>query len=59
MSLYLTGFSQTSETWARLLANPEDRRAALAPVVEAFGGKLHGYWYAFGDVRRVRAVRGA
>jgi uncharacterized protein with GYD domain len=50
MALYLTGFSQTSETWARLLANPEDRRAALAPVVEAFGGKLHGYWYAFGDV---------
>jgi uncharacterized protein with GYD domain len=22
----------------------------LAPVVESFGGKLHGYWYAFGDV---------
>lgn len=50
MGLYLTGFSQTSETWARLLASPEDRRAVLAPVVEAFGGKLHGYWYAFGDV---------
>jgi hypothetical protein len=29
MALYLTGFSQTSETWARLLASPEDRSAVL------------------------------
>ena len=49
MGMYLTKFSHTHETWARLLANPEDRRAVLGPVVEAAGGKLHGYWYAFGD----------
>jgi GYD domain len=24
----------------------------LGPVVEAAGGKLHGYWYAFGDADR-------
>lgn len=47
--MYLIKFSHTPETWARLLANPEDRRAALGAVVEAAGGKLHGLWYAFGD----------
>ena len=49
MGMYLSKFSHTPETWARLLANPEDRRAVLGPVFEAVGGKLHGYWYAFGD----------
>jgi uncharacterized protein with GYD domain len=49
MAMYLTKGSHTPEGWARLLANPEDRRTALSPVIEAMGGKLHGYWYAFGD----------
>lgn len=49
MAMYLTKFTHTPETWARLLANPEDRRSALVPILEAVGGKLHGYWYAFGD----------
>jgi len=49
MAMYLTKFSHTPDTWARLLANPEDRRTVLSPVIEAMGGKLHGYWYAFGD----------
>jgi uncharacterized protein with GYD domain len=49
MTMYLVKFSYTSETWARFLANPEDRREALAPLFQAVGGKLHGLWYAFGD----------
>ena len=49
MGMYLTKFSHTPETWARLLAKPEDRRAVLGPVFEAAGGRLHGYWYAFGE----------
>jgi uncharacterized protein with GYD domain len=49
MAMYLTKFTHTSETWTRLLANPEDRRSVLAPILEAVGGKLHGYWYSFGD----------
>jgi hypothetical protein len=28
MPLYLTRFSYTPETWARLIADPEDRRKA-------------------------------
>ena len=45
---YLTRFSYTPETWARLMKNPEDRRVAARKYIEAVGGKLHGFWYAFG-----------
>jgi len=49
MPLYLTKFSYTPETWARLVANPEDRRKAAETYIESVGGKLHGFWYAFGS----------
>jgi uncharacterized protein with GYD domain len=49
MPMYLTRFSYTPETWARLIKNPEDRRAAASQYIESVGGKLHGFWYAFGD----------
>ena len=49
MPLYLTTFSYTPETWARLIANPEDRREAAESYIESVGGKLHGFWYAFGE----------
>ena len=49
MPLYLTRFSYTPETWARMIANPEDRRAAAQSYIESVGGKLHGFWYAFGE----------
>ncbi len=48
MALYLTHFSYTPETWARLTKNPEDRREAARKYIESVGGKLHGFWYAFG-----------
>ena len=48
MALYLTKFSYTPETWARLIAHPEDRRAAATTYIESVGGTLHGFWYAFG-----------
>ena len=48
MPLYLSKFSYTPETWARLIGNPEDRRAAAQAYIESVGGKLHGFWYAMG-----------
>ena len=47
--MYLTRFSYTPETWARLVKNPEDRRVAARQYIESVGGKLHGFWYAFGE----------
>ena len=49
MALYLTRFSYMPETWARLTKNPEDRREAARKYIESVGGKLHGFWYAFGS----------
>ena len=48
MPLYLSKFSYTPETWARLIAKPEDRRKAAESYIESVGGKLHGFWYGFG-----------
>lgn len=49
MPFYLTRFSYTPETWANLVQNPEDRRTAATQYIESVGGRLHGFWYAFGD----------
>jgi uncharacterized protein with GYD domain len=49
MPLYLTRFSYSPETWSRLIASPEDRRKAAQSYIESVGGKLHGFWYAFGS----------
>jgi uncharacterized protein with GYD domain len=48
MPLYLSRFSYTPETWAKLIENPEDRREAAKAYIESVGGKLHGFWYGFG-----------
>ena len=49
MPMYLTRFSYTPETWAMLIAQPEDRRRAASAYIESVGGRLHGFWYAFGS----------
>lgn len=48
MPLYLSKFSYTPETWASLINSPADRRVAAQEYIESVGGKLHGFWYAFG-----------
>ena len=49
MPMYLTRFSYTPETWARLAEHPEDRREAAKTYIESVGGTLHGFWYALGE----------
>ena len=49
MPLYLTRFNYTAATWARLIDNPEDRRKAAQTYIESVGGRLHGFWYGFGN----------
>jgi uncharacterized protein with GYD domain len=48
VAIYLSKFSYTPETWAKLIKNPEDRREAAKSYIESVGGTLHGFWYAFG-----------
>ena len=32
-----------------MVKNPQDRAAAVRPMMERMGGKLHGLWLAFGE----------
>ena len=49
MPLYLTRFSYTTDATKALLNQPQDRSAAAREVAESLGGKLLGFWYAFGE----------
>lgn len=32
-----------------MVKNPQDRAAAIRPLMEKLGGKLHGMWLTFGE----------
>jgi uncharacterized protein with GYD domain len=49
MPLYLTRFNYTPETWNAMIERPEDRRDVAQEIIESVGGRLQGFWYAFGQ----------
>jgi uncharacterized protein with GYD domain len=49
MPLFLGRFSYTPESVKAMIANPQDRSKAAAEVAESLGGKMLGFWWAFGD----------
>lgn len=49
MPLYMYQASYTNEAWAEQLKNPQNRFDQMRPVVEAAGGKLLAFYYAFGE----------
>lgn len=49
MPAYLTRFNYTPETWNAMIERPEDRRKMAQQIIESVGGKLLGFWYAFGQ----------
>jgi len=57
MAYYLIQSAFTPEAWAKLLKNPQDRRQAIAPMLEKLGGRLESYWIAFGDYDSVVIVQ--
>jgi uncharacterized protein with GYD domain len=48
MPRYLGRFSYTTDAMKALLDQPQDRSAAAREVAESLGGKLLGFWFAFG-----------
>ena len=46
---FITQASYTSEAWANLVKNPENREAATRALVEKVGGRLIAYYYCFGE----------
>jgi uncharacterized protein with GYD domain len=49
MPQYLGRFSYTADAVSALVSNPQDRAAAASDAVESLGGKLLGFWFAFGE----------
>ena len=49
MPLYLGRFNYTTDAVKALINQPEDRSAAARDLAESLGGKLLGFWYAFGE----------
>ena len=49
MPLYMTQFAYTSEAWAALTQNPEDRSEAFGGLAETMGGRLVSFYNSFGE----------
>ena len=49
MPLYMTQFAYTPEAWAALIRQPEDRVELVRGLLEQAGGRLHEYYYSWGD----------
>jgi uncharacterized protein with GYD domain len=49
MSSYLIQVSYSTEALAGLIKNPHNRTEAVRKSIEKLGGKLTGFWLAFGD----------
>ncbi len=49
MAFYLVQASYSVQATAAMVKNPQDRAAAVKPLIERMGGKLHGIWLAFGE----------
>lgn len=49
MAYYLCQVSYSPEAIQTLMKKPADRTEAVRAATEKVGGKLHGFWYAFGQ----------
>jgi uncharacterized protein with GYD domain len=46
---YLIQASYGSQATGTMIKKPQDRAAAVRPMIERMGGRLHGLWFAFGE----------
>ena len=49
MAQYLFQAAYTSEAWATLVKNPQDRISVVSKAIENVGGRLIGGWLCFGE----------
>ncbi len=49
MARYMIQASYNNSGVVDLVKNPQDRSAAIGPVIEGMGGKMHSFDYCFGD----------
>ena len=49
MALFLSRFNYSTDAMKGLLKEPQDRSVAAREMADSLGGKLLGFWYAFGE----------
>jgi uncharacterized protein with GYD domain len=49
MNTYLIEASYAQGAIEAMVKNPQDRAEMVRPAIERLGGKLLGFWFAFGD----------
>lgn len=49
MVRYMHQFSYSTDSAKAMLEKPQDRRAAAEELLAAAGGKLHDFYFSFGD----------
>src|SRR5918996_6046179 len=49
MPLYMSQVSYTSDAWAAMTQNPEDRSEVFGRLTESMGGRLLSWYYTFGE----------
>jgi uncharacterized protein with GYD domain len=49
MPLYMTQVSYSSEAWAALTQNPEDRSEAFGGLAQTMGGRMLSFYNSFGE----------
>ena len=49
MSHYMTRWQFTAASARALVEKPNDRTGAAKALIEGFGGKLHSYYFSFGE----------
>ena len=48
MAKYVSFFTYTSDTWARMIKSPGDRTAAVRQLADSLGGSLESAYWMFG-----------
>jgi uncharacterized protein with GYD domain len=56
MPFYMVQAKYDTESYKGLTSSPEDRGATAAKLIEAAGGKLHAFYFAFGEYDTVIIV---
>jgi uncharacterized protein with GYD domain len=56
MAFYLFQATYTREAITAMVQNPQDRAQAVSAVIEGIGGRVHGFWFAFGEYDTVEII---
>jgi uncharacterized protein with GYD domain len=57
MAHYLLQVAYTSEAWANMLKNPQDRIEIVTKAVQNLGGSVVGGWLSFGEYDAVAILQ--